>query len=60
LADAQATGEIGPNLDELKPTRDRVRAAVTNGIGVMPAYGEILSAEQIDAIVEYVSGAVAK
>jgi mono/diheme cytochrome c family protein len=54
LADAGATGQIGPILDELKPTADRVRTAVTNGIGPMPP-NEVLTKEQIDAVAVYVS-----
>lgn len=55
LADAEAEGEIGPNLDEFKPTADQVRAAVTGGIGVMPAFEEILSTEEIEAVSLYVA-----
>ena len=36
LKDAGAEGEIGPNLDDFKPTVEQVRAAVTSGIGIMP------------------------
>jgi cytochrome c6 len=46
---------VGPNLDDLQPTAQAVRLAVTNGVGVMPAYGETLSAEEIEAIVQFVS-----
>lgn len=55
LADAGAAGALGPNLDELKPTEDRVRAAVAGGVGVMPAYAGTLSEEQIDAVAHYVA-----
>ena len=58
LANAGATGEIGPNLDELKPDEDRVRRAVTGGVGNMPAYGELLSSDQIAAVARYVAKAV--
>lgn len=54
LADAGTSGAIGPKLDELKPTEQQVRAAVSSGIGVMPAY-ETLTQEQIDAVAHYVS-----
>lgn len=57
LADAGAIGEIGPDLDALKPTAAQVRLAVTSGVGVMPAYGETLSAEEIDAVAGYVAAA---
>jgi mono/diheme cytochrome c family protein len=59
LADAGATGEIGPSLDELRPTADRVRTAVTNGIGPMPP-NEGLTKEQIEAVAEYVSTVAGK
>ena len=56
LADAGSAGEIGPNLDTLAElSSDRVRTAVTQGVGVMPPYEEVLSAEQIDAVAEYVA-----
>lgn len=54
LKDAQTDGQIGPVLDELKPTAERVKAAVINGIGVMPAF-ETLTEEQVDAVALYVS-----
>lgn len=56
LADAGTTGEVGPVLDTLKPDAGRVRTAVTNGIGVMPAF-EDLTAEQIEAVASYVAAA---
>ena len=54
LADAGSTGPVGPVLDELKPTAERVRTAVTKGIGPMPA-NTILTREQVDAVALYVS-----
>lgn len=59
LADAQATGSVGPILDELKPTADRVKAAVINGIGPMPP-NTALSKEEIDAVAAYVSAVAGK
>lgn len=56
LEDAGAAAEIGPNLDELKPTTERVAAAVSGGLGIMPAF-ESLSEEQIEAVAYYVSKA---
>lgn len=55
LADAQAEAEIGPNLDAFNPTVEQVRAAVTSGIGVMPAFAETLSAEEIETVAQYVA-----
>lgn len=54
LADAGTKGEIGPVLDTLKPDAGRVTAAVTNGIGVMPAF-EDLTPEQVEAVAAYVA-----
>jgi mono/diheme cytochrome c family protein len=59
LKDAGAAGQVGPSLDEMKPTADRVEAAVTNGLGVMPAY-ETLTEEQIRAVALYVARAAGK
>ena len=55
LQDANSHGNIGPNLNEVKPDIARVLSAVTNGIGVMPAYEGILSAEEIKAVATYVA-----
>ena len=55
LSDAKSDGSIGPNLNEIIPTKERVLAAVTRGIGVMPAYDGILTSEEIDAVAHYVS-----
>ena len=38
LADAKSSGQIGPNLNQLKPDMTKVIYSVTNGIGVMPPY----------------------
>jgi cytochrome c6 len=54
LKDAGSTGTIGPNLDESKPARELVIKNVTNGAGAMPAFGDKLSKEQIEAIADYV------
>ena len=55
LEDANSIGNIGPNLNEIKPNISRVLMAVTNGIGVMPAYQGQLSAEEINAVATYVA-----
>ncbi|WP_020656797.1 SorU family sulfite dehydrogenase c-type cytochrome subunit [Massilia niastensis] len=54
LKDAGAKGEIGPDLDELKPDVSRVEKAVRNGIGQMPAFTN-LSDAQIKALGEYIN-----
>ena len=55
LKDANAVGNIGPNLNEIKPDIGRVVNSVTNGIGVMPSFVETLSEEEINAVAYYVS-----
>ena len=55
LDDAGSAGEIGPNLDDLVPEAGQVHAAVTWGVGVMPAYEGVLTDEQIDAVSVYVA-----
>lgn len=60
LAAVGATGEIGPNLDQMKPTEDVVQRAVERGVGNMPAFGEILNKEQIQAVARFVAKAARK
>ena len=55
LKDANTVGNIGPNLNEIKPDIERVVNSVTNGIGVMPSFIETLSEEEINAVAYYVS-----
>ena len=55
LSDAGSNSDIGPNLNEIKPSFERIVMAVTNGIGVMPAYEGILTPEEIEAVAAYVS-----
>ena len=52
---ANSKGNIGPNLDEIKPDIVRVLTAVKNGIGVMPAYEGMLSDDEIKAVASYVA-----
>jgi cytochrome c6 len=55
LADAGTAGTTGPNLDEQQPTEEDAKLMVTEGAGVMPGYGPLLTQEQIDAVANYVS-----
>ena len=55
LQAAGSEGQIGTNLDQLKPTKLQVVSAVTNGIGVMPSFEGILSSEEIEAVSYFVS-----
>ena len=54
LQAAGSEGQIGVNLDQLKPLMKQVIMAVTNGNGVMPAFEGMLSSEEIDAVAYYV------
>lgn len=60
LADAGAVGKVGPNLDDLQADEARVRAAVTSGVGVMPAFGDMLDTEEIAAVSRYVAAVAGK
>ena len=62
LKAASSEGDIGPNLDSLKPLEEHVRAVVTEGLGVMPAFGEegLLTSEEIDAVSYYVANSSGK
>ena len=55
LAAAGATGGIGPNLDEIRPDRARVQAAIQNGSlsGAMPA--NLLTGDDAERVAAYVS-----
>jgi len=54
---AGATGNVGPSLDETKPSKELVVDRVTNGKGAMPAFKDSYSADEIAAVADYVVGA---
>ena len=60
LKDAGATGTVGPNLDEAKPSKDLVVERVTNGKPPMPSFKGQLSDQEIDAVATYVSTVAGK
>jgi cytochrome c6 len=60
LKAAAATGTVGPNLDQLKPSDARVTRQVTNGGAVMPAFKGRLSPAQIQAVAKFVSSSAGK
>ena len=55
LAAADANGNVGPNLDDAQPDVATVRDKVENGGGGMPAFGGDLSAEEMDAVANFVA-----
>ena len=62
LKAAGSTGNIGPDLDGLKLSEEQVIDVVTQGFGVMPAFGEegLLTSEEIDAVSYYVTNSSGK
>ena len=60
LRAAGSEGQIGPNLDMLKPQMLEIITAVTNGIGVMQAWEGILTYEEIEAVAYYVFNSINK
>ena len=54
LQAAGSTGNIGPNLDQLKSQMPQIIYVITNGIGVMQAWENILTQEEIEAVAYYV------
>jgi cbb3-type cytochrome c oxidase subunit III len=60
LAAAQATGTIGPNLDQLKPSEAIAKHQVEVGGGVMPAFKGTLTAAQIAAVAKFVASSAGK
>ena len=54
LQAANSDGQTGPNLDQLKPQKEQIIYTVSNGIGVMPAFQDTLTPEEIEAVAHYV------
>lgn len=54
LEEAGSSGQIGPNLDEARPDRELVIERVTNGQGVMPAFGDELTEKEIVDVAAFV------
>jgi len=54
LADAHATGTVGPNLDQAKPDFRLATARVTLGKNAMPSFKGQLSDQQIADVASYV------
>jgi len=54
LADAHATGTVGPNLDQAKPDYRKATARVTLGRNAMPSFKGQLTDQQIADVAAYV------
>jgi mono/diheme cytochrome c family protein len=55
LKAAGASGNVGPNLDQLKPSVARVVKQVTNGGAIMPSFKARLSPKQIQDVAAFVA-----
>jgi mono/diheme cytochrome c family protein len=55
LKAAGAHGTVGPNLDERRPSADKVVERVTEGKGVMPSFKGQLTDAQIQSVAAFVS-----
>jgi mono/diheme cytochrome c family protein len=55
LKAANASGQIGPNLDDARPDFGTVRAKVVGGGGGMPSYSGQLTPDQIRDVAAYVA-----
>ncbi len=55
LAAAKSNGQVGPNLDALKPTEDTVKRQVENGGAGMPSFRGHLSSKQIAQVASFVA-----
>jgi mono/diheme cytochrome c family protein len=60
LKDAGSTGNVGPNLDQAKPSKTLAVQRVTNGKGPMPPFKGQLTDAQIAAVATYVSSVAGK
>jgi mono/diheme cytochrome c family protein len=55
LRAADASGNVGPNLDDLQPDFASVQSQVEDGGGGMPSFSGDLSQAEIDAVARFVS-----
>ena len=53
LKAADTNGQVGPNLDEVKPTADEVKDAIERGPSVMPE--NLLKGAEADEVAQYVA-----
>ena len=54
LKAAGASGNVGPNLDDVKPSFELAVTRVTKGKGVMPTFGDQLKPQQIADVAQFV------
>jgi mono/diheme cytochrome c family protein len=54
LTNQEDNGGVAQNLNKIKPNMDRIIYTITEGVGVMPSYKDILSFNEIDSLAVYV------
>ena len=54
IAAAGASGTVGPNLDDAKPSYELAVQRITLGQGGMPAFGDQLEPQQIADVAQFV------
>ena len=54
LSAAGTSGQVGPNLDDSSLDAAGIQAIVRDGSGSMPAFGDELSTEEIEAVAAFV------
>jgi mono/diheme cytochrome c family protein len=60
LKAAGSSGNVGPNLDQLKPSKATVAHQVEVGGGAMPSFKGQLSSAEIQAVADFVSSSAGK
>ncbi len=60
LAAAGSSGQVGPNLDQVALDQATVKAQVSDGGAGMPAFTDVLTEGQIDAVSAYVAESAGK
>jgi len=54
LLDAEASGAIGPDLDELKPGKEVVLKVLKEGMGAMPSFAGTMNEADMQAVADYI------
>ena len=60
LEAAGTSGNVGPNLDESKPSKALVIERVTDGKGAMPSFADAYTPDEIAAVADYVVAATGR
>ena len=60
LEAAGTSGNVGPSLDESKPSKELVIERVTDGKGAMPSFADAYTPDEIAAVADYVVAATGR